>query len=233
MASLSLTDNADGSGLTAALTADDPGDVWAVYAGPLGNPATLAHVGDVVGTGTITVPGSGPLSVVTEGISLAVFTPPGSSVLTATDGTKSTATQFRRAVRDAILLLGLPIVDVVEQWTPDETDLEYPVVILTPENTMETTEGSMNLTDDIGYPVRVMIADKQERYDHDALPDYELWRQTIADRFRNRALESPANNFICRIEWDGIINANLPKFMYAVSELVIRGMCREPNNRGV
>lgn len=229
MASLTLTDKADGSGLTAAVVADAPGDVWAVYAGLLGNPAALAFVVNVVGTDDATVPGQGPLTVLA--VPVAFTASPMSAVLAATNGTQATATQLRKAVKAAIELLGLPIVEVVEQWTPDETDLAYPVVILTPENTAETTEGSMNLTDDIGYPVRVMIADKQEHYDHDALPDYELWRQKIADRFRNKQLASMPSNVICRIEWDGIINPNLPKFMYAVSELVVRGVCREPNNR--
>lgn len=230
MVTLIVTDNTDGTGLTATIAGGLITDVWTVYVTSL-TPGVLTFTtyGPRTGNGAVPVPvPNGPYVAYaladTGSVTNHVF-------VSATNRLASTATRLRQYVADAIAALGLPFVAIEQQWTPvDETNLSFPCVILTVENVQETWEGDMNLTDDIGYPVRVMICDKQDAYDHDTLPDYETWRQTIVDRFRNQQIPVGVN-VLCRVEWDAIINPNLPKLMFVVSEFVVRGIFREPRQR--
>jgi hypothetical protein len=122
--------------------------------------------------------------------------------------------------------LGLPC-GVYEQWTAvDVSNVVFPAIILSVEGVSESDESTLSSADDIGFPVRVSIIDRQDDYDHGTLPDYEGWRHLIDRAFRKQQLPGVPESVQCKVEYGDIGNPNLPKFQYLVSEFVIRHVMR-------
>lgn len=161
------------------------------------------------------------------------FAPPVYFYVTSTD--EAVATRFRAAIKARIQLLALDGIAsdrIYEQWTPDETNLDYPCIVLTPQNVRETVRANFTNTSDIGRPCRVLICDRVDKLEHDKLPRYELWRQQIERAFSEQQLPAPFENVICKIEHDAIIDPHEPAFQMMVSEFAIRGIMREPRGLG-
>ena len=136
-------------------------------------------------------------------------------------------TRTRRAIAARILTLSLGVT-VEQHWTNDETNLEFPCVVLSPGEGMgETDENGMSLTDDVGYPVLVEIFDRCDVLDHESLPAWEQWRQSIIRAFRNRPLDAVREIINCRIEYGPIVENNLPKYQFLMSRFLIRAIARE------
>lgn len=142
-------------------------------------------------------------------------------------------TDIRAAVKLRIegLTFTVPLLGgVLEEWTPDDSEMDFPCIILTHSNTSPTEEQTIVGTRDIGYPVRVMICDRVSQYDHSAMPDYDDWRFTIENAFANQRLPGVTQSLECTIEPDALVNPNLPQYERMVSEFVIRCKVRVPVN---
>jgi hypothetical protein len=235
----SLTAVANGDlTVTLTLTGGTAGQVVDVYAAVLNHgpaadwqPLTVAVLD---GTGVWSDTFAAPRGLwVFAGVSMGV--PWGMFARVVNAAEDATATLVRKAIRARIELLALPgLMGVFENLSVrDAANLEYPCVVITSEDVAETDEGSMSLTDDVGYPNRLTIADRIDMQDARRLPTFEKWRQTIARAFRHGPLDSPAENFDTRVEYDAIIHPNLPEFEHTVSELTVRAICREPRGLGL
>lgn len=231
---LTVIDNFNGATATATVT-NTAGEVVNVYTSPFtGYPGSLPAwtlSGTRAGDGTLTLnlsPGYYWAYAMADQMELSNLV-----YFQVSSSAEAWATLVRRAIRARILTLGLPIADVYEQWTPDESNVTFPCVMLTVENVMETREQVMSLRTDIGRPTRVMICDRQDKYDHARLPDYEMWRQKIERSFSEQQLfVAGVQTVVCKIEYDAIVQPELPKYQFMVSEFVIRTITREPRGFG-
>lgn len=136
------------------------------------------------------------------------------------------ATACRAEMHARALALGLPFADIQQQLTPDETDIEYPGLILSPFAMAETSESALSGTQDVGYPTHFYIIDRENRYSHDLLPNYELWRQELVREYDGKQLDTVIEDLIMRVEYDTIIQVIPPKFEYLISEFTVRAVAR-------
>lgn len=232
MATLTVVDNADGTGATATI-AGSSGGANVVYVGrvvgTVGNMAVLTSAART-GDGAVTLALAKGLYfawLVTDGALQAVY------YFGATDGLNAVATRCRRAVCDTIRLLNIPpAARVYEQAYPDEVNVKYPCILVTVEGVGETADQGLSTRDDIGRPVRVGIADRWDRREHTKLPDWEYWRQCIDRCFREQQLAGVPESKICHIEPYVIIDPNMSQYEHMVSGLVVRAVCREPRGVG-
>lgn len=232
-ATVTITDNADGTGATA------------VVAGTSGA-GVVAHVGQTTGlVGSVpfsfsfsrTGDGSLPFAITRKGLYFAYTLvgglPVDLSYFAVTDGKHAVATRVRAAVVSTIKsLLIPPALNVYEQMFPDETNVKFPCVICTVDGTQESEALILNNHDDIGRPVKVMIADRADKWEHRKLPDYELWRQSIDRCFRNQQLIGVPESVVCKIEPYVIVDPNARQYQHMVSGFVVRAVCRETRGIG-
>lgn len=233
-AALTVVDNADGTGATATVTGSGIGSANSVYVAKANGEAgviTPTLGGSRVGNGTVDL-------ALAKGLWFAYLTSDG--VLAnlcyfgATDGLDAVATRVRRAIADTIRLLPIPpAARVYEQIIPDPENASFPCVMLTVDGVSETDEPGLSTRDDIGRPVKVMIADRCNERDHTKLDLYEYWRQSIDRCFRNQQLAGIPESKYCKIEPYIIIDLNMPQYQYMVSGLVVRAICREPRGVGM
>jgi hypothetical protein len=113
----------------------------------------------------------------------------------------------------------------------DETAVKYPCVYCTVADERESRAWAGAEVDAWGYPVRVDLADRQDRFDHRMEPDYELWRERVAAAFHNRQLAAVAENMVCVVEPDRISESRPKRFQHHVTGLVVRCVCHK--TRGV
>lgn len=135
----------------------------------------------------------------------------------------------RQSVIDTIKLLNLDEIgsNVSEQLVEDVSGLEtLPSVICTAEGVQETQDVIMSTTDDVGYPIRVMILDRVDPKDHARLRVYEMWRERIAKAFRHQQLMGVVESKICTIEPYVIVEPTQKHYQFFASGLVIRCMTR-------
>lgn len=154
-------------------------------------------------------------------------------VVQVTDGRNAIATQVRDSIKARIGLLNLPgCKEVAIQMTPDESNLSYPCVVVTPHDLTETDEQFLSTLDDRGHPNRVMICFREDAIDHAVMAQTDFWRERIVRAFHNQQMPQPIEVVRMRVEYDYIINPNLPQFQYVVSEFVVRVVTREPRGLG-
>lgn len=231
---LSIVDNEDGTTATATITGT-LGDTVSVYTGRVNGqlgavPMTLA--GSRVGDGNLTL-------TLSRGYFFAYAITPSQarSDLTyfkVTDGQDAVATRIRAGVVATMKLVPIPCcVNIYEQMFPDESNVSYPCIVCTVDGVQETDESSLSTVDDFGRPVKVLIADRVDKYDHEQLPNYENWRQALIRCFVNQQIPGVPESVRCKIEPYVIIDPNLPQFQHMVSGFVIRAVTREPRGVGV
>lgn len=233
-AALVITDNKDGTGATATITGST-GATNQVYisrvngqCGSLAFALAATRVGD--GNVTFLPPQKGLwFGYVLSGGALTNL-----YYFSVTDGRDSVATRVRRAVVSTLQLLQYPFAqNVYEQIFPDESNLVFPCAVCTVDGVSETQQGPFSVLDNIGRPVKVMICDRSDRYDHGNLPNYELWRQAADRCFREQQLAGVPESIQCTIEPYTIIDPKLPEYQFAVTAFTVRALCREPRGVGV
>lgn len=234
---LVLTDKADGTGVTAVVSGAGGGTV-VVYALRFEEAliaAGFAAVASRSSNGTVNLPlASGFWWVYADD----------GTTRTTTYGVKSSTsldkppTRCRGAIATRIVGMNLPGLGtkVYEQIFPSEIGVMYPCVILTIEGTSET-KGSNDTTaaDEIGYPTKVMIADRLNNAapDHNQLPKYEAWRYAIERAFSGQLLPGVPECEYCATEPFVIADPMLPQYQHFVTGLTIRSFCRVPRGSGV
>lgn len=143
-----------------------------------------------------------------------------------TGGITAALTRIRAAIKAQILTLGLGI-PVYEEWTPDDSETDFPCVVLTHESTSQTKTQVIVGTSDIGHPIRVMIMDRVSKYEHDRMPNYDFWRDHIWKKFDNKRLPGVPEVLTCEIEPDQISDPRSVQYQEMVSQFIIRVNTRE------
>lgn len=227
-----ITDNGDGTGATATVTGSGVGvsNVVTVFraTGQTGEMTGTPH--SRTGDGTISLPvelGQWFAYATSGGAAAGVF------YFAASDVTLAVATRVRRAIKNTLELLSLPPAQrVYEQMYPDERNIAFPCALVTVEGLSETVAQSFSQRDDIEHPVKVEIADRHGKNDHKMLPTYERWREAFARCFVAQQLAGVPESVTCRVDFNIIIDPNLPNYDHVVSGFIVRAVCREPRGVG-
>lgn len=226
MPTLSLLDNADGSGITLTVDGFGAGRMLNVFTSVPGLDWSFASF--VVGDGIHTIPvAPGLVSVyVAADDDATLFTPP--RTVYATDPEEAVATRCRRAVGQVIAGLALPLVgsNIVEGIFPDDTAVQYPVCHLSVEALTETVQVVVTELNDIGYPVQVMYADNNHMLWHSRLRVYEVWRERTIAAFEGKHLEGVPESMYCAVEPMMIADPKLPQYQHMVTGMVVRCFTR-------
>lgn len=231
---LTITDNADGTGATATVAGSGVGTANVVTVGKatgLTGPLSFVAGGSRTGDGAVTLAVAGGLwwaLLKTDGAFSAL------AYFSASDGAAAVATRVRRAVCDTLRLLTIqPAERVYEQAFPDPKNVTFPCILATVDGVQESDEQALSTRDDVGRPVKVQIFDRRSKNDHARLPTWETWRQAAERCFRNQQLAGVPESVRCKIEPYVILDPNLPAFEHMASGFVVRAICREPRGVGV
>jgi hypothetical protein len=224
--SVTFTDNADGTGATATISGT-AGAAVEVF-------AQVVNAGGWSPVGSRT--GDGPVPVTTPvGLrwgyarTAAEQTAPVPFAVTGGGGL-ALATRCRDAVQATVLTFALEgCRGVIEKPYPDPANADFPVVWVTADGVRETIEPGLNATNDIAYPVRVLIVDRHELRDKARLRErYEPWRARIVEAFLDKRLAGVPESVQCLIEPLPVLDPNLPQYQFVVSGLVVRCRTRKP-----
>ncbi len=124
---------------------------------------------------------------------------------------------------------GPPLGDrVYQQVSPDESNVLFPCVLLTADGVAEQVRPDTNVTNLVGHPVRVLIAEKNGRQQHDVLAGVDAWREAVVSAVLYKRLAAVAESVYCEVEPQPIADPHLPLFDHLVSGLVVRCWCRVP-----
>lgn len=150
------------------------------------------------------------------------------------------ATRCRLALADRFKALNLPAYGsgpgymaplagrVYHQIEPDESNLAYPCLVLTPAGLAETIADDTNAADLVGYPVAVGICEKNGRAQHDKLAAVEYWRHRLVSAVRVPRLPGVPELVRMTVEPAPVVPATLPLFLHLVSRFTVRCWCRVP-----
>ncbi len=169
------------------------------------------------------------MSINTLNFNLTGFSFPGMVV-----ADPSLAVHERMILAIKTVIEGLPLAGsppVYDQLFPNDKVVTLPCILLTLEDMQETQPGILTGLDDIGYPVRVSIVDRNDGDYTVNRPKYLLWRQEIFRAIRNQRLPAVTESAMTFVEPAPIVDKNLPAYAYFISSLVVRCISRE--KRGV
>lgn len=139
------------------------------------------------------------------------------------------ATRVRAAIKDRILDLAIPEIGirVYGQMMPDDTDVAYPCVMLTQDGLTDTEVVRTSGYRLSGKSTRVLIADRHDqRFDHSALPNYELIRQTLEIAFDGQPLVGVDECVRCRIEELPLVDPNIRGYQRVMSGFLVVAVCK-------
>lgn len=223
---LTIVDNQDGTGATATITGSAGGSTNNVYFSALGSNLAWALGGTRTGDGTIDMS-------MTYGVYL-FYLLSNTTIVPPVYGTVSNAstqawnTQCRRAVMATVAALPIPpAANLYEQMWPNQSYINFPCILFTSDGVQETEVSELSSLDDVGYPVRLAIADRRDKQDQTMLPAYEIWRQDIANMFRNQRCPGVQGSVKCLIEEYVILDPNGRDYEHVVSGMVIRCIIRQ------
>ena len=91
----------------------------------------------------------------------------------------------------------------------------------------EDDAGGLNDLDDVGYPFRVLIVDRNSENYQVPKGKYLLWRQQIARSLRNQRLTTVAESINTKVRYSNIADKRLPQYQYFVSALKVNCISRE------
>lgn len=233
MATLTITDSADGTGATAAL-AGTGGAAAAVYVqrvdGELGSGA-WALADSRTGDGAV------PLALAKGyywGHAIVAGVPTNLVYFAVTDGRDAVLSRCVAAVKARLQLLDLPctklVIDTINDRRPGREG--YPCVILTTEGASQTSEAALNGRDDLGQPVRCLVKDQCGQYEERKLETYRGWRQAIFRAFHNQRLPGVPESVRNRVELPGGVTPPMADRPLMVFELLVRCVTLEPRGLG-
>jgi hypothetical protein len=236
---LTITDNANGGGFSAAVAGSDPAAANTVYALRIDGPAGLlawfvagSRVGDGAVAANLGSPGFYLFRV--ESLLAGSVSVSGVYQLLLTDGQDALADRIFDAFAARAALLSLPGVRrILVKDVPQVPEAELPCLVLTDFMKSESELGGTNQMDDTGYPVYAVFVDRGP------LPKEQKrrrrkCRQLLRRAFRSQLLPGVDEVMDCRVEPDPIISAsfNGDKVQRVESALLFRFICREPRGLG-
>lgn len=235
---LTIQDRQDGTGFTAEIagTSGDPVSVFYTLADRPWPLDAWIPGGSRTGDGTIAVT-TPPRFYFVYAATPTACTPPERVAVTSADA--SVADRVQAALVAMLKLCDLPKVGdrVYSQILADPTEYKYPCVAVYLENLTEGEERSTNGTDDIVYPLSVVLLDTgvpATKHDHRGW--VQACRQAVSRAVRNRHLAGVPESVIVRVTAGPIAQRWLtldgfPREAYA-GGFQIRVTCREPRGLG-
>lgn len=231
---LSIADNTDGTGATATISGSSGGSVT-VWIGRV-----TGELGTVVFSSAGSRTGNGTLAIATTTkaryFGYAVDGTDRSNLVyfAVTETADAVATRLMEAIRDTLSLLAIPpVANIYEQMFADESNIKYPCTILSVEGLSESITTKLNSHDDYGRPVKVMFADRADRWDHTKLAQYESWRQAGIRCFVSQQLAGVPEVVSCVVEPYVIVDPNARQYQHMVAGFAVRATTREPRGIGV
>ena len=253
MITLTITDNADGTGVTVAITGSASGSTNTLYSVldvPLGNAPQVPY---------------GPYTGDTSGIILALpvttaswvwLVNDNSGTITvstfyralATNGALAVATRLRAAIVAELGLLVMtgsntpPNTNIYPRLLENLAMMYYPCVTVATAGEAESEAGTTTGRDDIVYPFRTRIIDSRAQQDDSMRTVYEKWKEQAMRAFRNQPFSKVAGVAVVA---ESLINRVKPRanqFLQTpgppgppglyVMEFVINCTAREPRGLG-
>ncbi len=246
---LSIADNADGTGGVATISGATAGTIQDVFAqkvdGDLGT-NTWEMVGTRTSDGTVNVtPTAGLTGYYWWHCESTDESDSGSDSGGADDetvisnlvyqnltsGSEAVMEQCLTGVQSRIQglsLLDIPNANIVIHKAAEESKVPKPAVIISPAGpeTMVPTAGT-NVRDDVGYPVFVGIVAADNRDQTTDRAKYLKWREQIARAFRNQHLPGVTEVYTMQIETRDVVSPSWFTNNLFVSSMVIRCVSRE------
>lgn len=221
---VTFEDHADGTGATATVVGTGGAGVEVF--------AQLEIRGGWVLVGSRTGDGDVPIAAPTGlrwGYARAGSDLTAPAAFVVTSGALALATRCRDAVVAVVQSLPLDgLRGVLEKPYPDAVNADFPAVWVTADGVRESVAAGLNNTNDIGYPVRVLILDRHHQRDLKALREkYEPWRALLVEVFQNKRLPGVPESVQCLVEPLAILDPNLPQYQFVVSGLVVRCLTRK------
>lgn len=138
------------------------------------------------------------------------------SLQTTLAGASSVYYSILAAVRSQIQALNLTGIanNVVLKKLPTTDDFNigavytWPACVVAPGVGLRETmyrEGSTNMSNDLGYPVSVVLLDNDNRSQSASFDRDLLWRQKIVRQFEHKALAGVSDVYLCRVEPETVL----------------------------
>jgi hypothetical protein len=121
----------------------------------------------------------------------------------------------------------LPAGNVYDQLLPNDKLVKLPAVLITLEGEREQYRPTVNARDDLGYPLRVQVCDRNDGDYVRPRAKYLRWRQTLMRGLRYQRLAGVPEVYTCTPEPGLVVDPHLPSYQYFVSGFVLRCWSRE------
>jgi hypothetical protein len=233
MTGLTVTDNADGTGATAAISGSAGGANTVFVAAVTGTITASAWVGAGACTGDGAVTLALPKGYYFAHCLTAPAALSGLAYFAVTDGRDPVVSRCFAAAKAQLQLLALPCTQRVfdSQFADNLALQQFPCVVLTTEDARESDEATLNGRDDIGHAVRVLVKDVCLKFDDARRDTYRAWRQAIFRAFHNQRLPGVVESVRNKVELGPVaaVSSGEPQ---VVSELLIRCITREVRGLG-
>lgn len=114
---------------------------------------------------------------------------------------------------------------VLVRWGIEVQPNDLPAIFVQP-NGNKSIIGGTNERDDVAYPIRVDVVDRQSILEPDAMDAVLFWREVIESKFRNQRLSTIAFN--CLFDTSPILDAAwASKYQLVVEPLFFRFIVRQ------
>lgn len=254
---LTVTDNQDGTGATATITGADPNAAITIYVVDVPSlqqaffngfaPAWRSQA-TRTGNGTATLSvGTGYWWAYATGLRFATNYLSNPVYFQATPNAKSCFERIREAALAKIQALNLaayvtpggtlPAISadrVFLQSMLVEYKVTYPCVVIEETDEQEQNQLIMNARDDVGYPLRILILNRDTRNFDQYMPGYLLWRERIMSAFRGQRLPNVVEVYKCDVQPELVISEESlkrnPNYQFVVSGFSIRAWARQQRN---
>jgi hypothetical protein len=110
---------------------------------------------------------------------------------------------------------------------PQRQAVKLPAVLITLEGEREQYRPTVNARDDLGYPLRVQVCDRNDGDYVRPRAKYLRWRQTLMRGLRYQRLAGVPEVYTCTPEPGLVVDPHLPSYQYFVSGFVLRCWSRE------
>lgn len=239
--SLSLVDDADGTGATATIAGADVGATVTIYTQSLRVPSWQS-AGSRTGNGTLALALDGGLyfAYATGNVSSTPAVSPVRGPFVVTSGTTSVYERILDAVEDEIYTLAnagsltgfaASTRTVLQQPKANLAIASYPAIFLTP-NGVESKFPGNNNRDDWGRPVLLSIYHEGTISGTDIVPKVALWRERLMRHFHRKRLTAVSEVYDCDVNPQSILEvsspANNPPRPTLLSAMTLNFKTREP-----
>ena len=234
--SLAITDLQNASGATAVVAGNDSGTAVKVYTQQINNTSanasgTWLQSGSGTGNPTLT------LSLVPGYYwSYAQGTVSGAPALSpvqyfaATDATQSVATRLMAAIVAEIQSLTMilsPNTHVYSMMVPNLKVANLPCIFVSLDGQREEIRDGVLGRDDVLYPFKIQIVDRNSEDYIAPMATYQLWRQQIRRTFQMQRFLTVPESQSNEVEMLNIVDFNAGGYQFAVLGMRILCTCRE------